>query len=532
MNNTKDSLTIHGGKLNLEDVVAVAREKKRVTLSKESILAIKKAEEILARWAKDGKVIYGMTTGLGDNIRMLIPPKYASELSRNILLSHAAGVGRPLPEEIVRAIMLTRLNCLAQGKSGISLKAVNLLLEMLNKGVHPEVPEQGSVGASGDLAPLAHVAICLLGEGRAEYKGEILQTKEAFKKAGIKSLLVPSYKEGLSLINGTSGMTAIGALLVVDSQLLLKLAQLITAISLEVLFASIKPFDPKGHLLKPHQGQINVAYNLRHILKGSKLIRKDKQITDILEKELGKDVVSSETHRQEAYSLRCIPQILGPVWDTLEFVKRTVLIETNAVDDNPLIISDSDVFHGGHFHGQAVAMAMDYLCIALIEIGILSERRTARILDRTLNRDLPPFLASGKPGLSYGYQGSQFTATSLVAENRSLSTPASIQSISTNAEFQDVVSMGMIAARKARQVFENTVNILILELMCAAQAAEYRGVNKLSKASRILYEEVREVIPKLQSDRIISYDFEKVKSKIFTYLCLTKIENKAEIKLK
>lgn len=531
MNNTNGSLIIHGGKLTIRDVLAVSRDKKKVILAKESTLAVQKAENILSKWAKTGKVVYGMTTGLGDNIRMLIPPEYASELSKNILLSHAAGVGRPLPEEIVRAIMLLRINCLAQGKSGISLKAVNLLLEMLNKGIHPVIPEQGSVGASGDLAPLAHMAICLLGEGYVEYKGKILQTKIAFKNAGIESILVPSYKEGLSLINGTSGMTAIGAILTVDSQLLLKLAQVITAMSLEVLFASIKPFDHKGHLLKPHHGQIIVARNLRNLLRGSQLIKQDKQITDILEKELGEDVVSSETHRQEAYSLRCIPQILGPVWDTLEFVERTVSIETNAVDDNPLILSESDVFHGGHFHGQPVAMAMDYLCIALIEVGVLSERRTARILDRTLNHGLPPFLASGKPGLSYGYQGSQFTATSLVAENRSLSTPASIQSISTNAEFQDVVSMGMIAARKARQVFENTVNVLILELMCAVQAAEYRGVDKLSDASKIVYKKVREAIPKLQSDRIISYDFEKVRSKVFNQLCLSAIENESGIKI-
>lgn len=500
--------TISQKNITLEDIVSVARHGRKVALSESSVKSIKNAEGIVKEWAKEGKVVYGMTTGLGDNIRMLVPPKFASELSSNIILSHSAGVGNSLPNDVVRAMMFIRAYTFAQGKSGITLTAVKLLVSMLNLDIYPIIPEQGSVGASGDLAPLAHLGLCVMGGGEVEYKGKIMKTSLAFKKTGLKPL-IPTYKEGLSLMNGTAAMTAMGALLCYDSAILLKLAQAITAMGLEVLFASIKPFDEKGHLLKPHPGEISVAKNLRLLLKGSKLIRNDKEITDILEKEMSEDVSASETHRQEAYSLRCIPQMLGPVLDTLDFVTRTILTEANAIDDNPLVLSENDVFHGGHFHGQPVAMAMDYLCISLIEVGIVSERRTARMLDRSLNHDLPPFLASGKPGLSYGYQGSQFVATSLVAENRTLATPASIQSISTNAQFQDVVSMGLIAARKTLRVYKNTKYILALELMCAAQAAEYRKPENLSVASKKLYQILRKYVPKLEDDRSTANDFVK-----------------------
>ncbi len=522
---------IEGKKINFSDVLNVAKNNYPITLSDNAIRLINKATSIIEKWVKSGKVVYGMTTGVGDNIRILIPPRLAKELSENIIISHAAGVGKPLPTEVVRGMMLIRINTLAEGKSGVALPTIRLLTEMLNRHIHPVVPEQGSVGASGDLAPLSHIAITLIGEGLVEYKGKIDKTINVFRKLGLKPVSL-TYKEGLALINGTTGMTAIAALLIPECELLLKIAQAITAISLEVLYASIEPFNKKGHLLKPHPGQLAIASNLSLLLLGSRLIKNVKQITSILEKELSDDIKSSDIHRQEAYSLRCIPQILGPVWDILQFVKNTVYIELNAVDDNPLILSENEVFHGGNFHGQPIAMAMDYLAIALTEIGVLSERRTARLLDRTLNHDLPPFLASGEPGLNYGYQGAQYVATSLVAENRYLATPVSTQSISTNAQFQDVVSMGMIAARRTKQIFENTIQILTLELMCAVQAAEFRQAEKLSPASKTLYDVVREVLPKLQGDRVISYDFEKVRNKVYTDECLRKIETTIKHRLK
>ena len=498
--------------LNIHDVAAVARKKASVELSGSVKTKISQSREIIENYVKNNKTVYGVTTGFGPLCKYVISPKKAEELQENLIKSHSSGVGDYLPQDIVRACMLIRCNTLAKGCSGVRLEIIENLIEMLNKGVHPLIPETGSVGASGDLNPLSHMALPLIGEGFVEYKGKIIKSEEAFKECGIEKINL-SYKEGLSLINGTSVMTGIAALLVYDSENILKIAELGAAFGLEVLDGIIDAYDERLQNVKSHPGQIKTAQNIREMLKGSRNVKDRNFILNVLENEKTEDDVSEvNTEIQNAYSLRCAPQILGPVSDIINYVKRVVETEMNSVTDNPIVFSEGkEILHGCNFHGQPVSMAMDFLSVGLAEIGVLSERRTARVLDKNLNNGLPAFLIKEDTGLKSGFMGMQYIASSCVAENAVLSSPVSIQSVSTNANNQDVVSMGTVAARKCKKVLENIERILGVELLVMCQAVDVKNIaDRLGVGTKKAYDFIREQIPVLEEDRILSDDLNKI----------------------
>jgi histidine ammonia-lyase len=423
---------LDGNNLTIEDVVNVARYNYQVELSEQAIENVNKSRKLVDRFVDEERVVYGITTGFGKFSDVVISKEEAQQLQRNLIISHSCGVGDPLDEEIVRATMLLRANALSKGFSGIRLSTLNTLVEMLNKKVHPVIPEKGSLGASGDLAPLSHMVLVLLGEGEAFYNGKRLSGKEAMQLAEISTVELTS-KEGLALINGTQVMTAIGALTVYDSVRLSKLADIAASLTIEALNGIVTAFDEKVHNVRPHLGQINTARNLLKILDNSNMTTNQGDI-----------------RVQDAYVLRCLPQIHGASKDAIEYVKEKVNIEINSATDNPLIFENVEqVISGGNFHGQPMALSFDFLGIALSELANVSERRLERLVNPALS-GLPAFLVE-KGGLNSGFMIVQYSAASLVSENKVLAHPASVDSIPSSANQEDHVSMGTIAARKAKK---------------------------------------------------------------------------------
>jgi len=480
-----------GGTLTLPDVVAVAREGAVVQLSPEAIRRVERARALVDQLVRSRTPVYGVTTGFGKFSDVIISPDQTVQLQRNLLMSHACGVGDPLPEEVVRAMMLLRAQALAQGHSGIRPETLRLLVEMLNRGVHPVVPSQGSLGASGDLAPLAHMALPLIGLGEAYYQGQRLSGEEALRRAGLRPVELSS-KEGLALINGTQAMTGIGALALYDALGLAKVADIAAALTAEALGAIASAWDPRIQALRRHKGQAESAENLRLLVRGSRLITRPGQL-----------------RVQDAYTLRCIPQVHGASRGALSHVAEVLGGELNAVTDNPLLFpDDGTVISGGNFHGQPVALAMDYLAIAVAELADMAERRIERLVNPALS-GLPAFLTR-QGGLHSGLMIPQYTAASLVSENKVLAHPASVDSIPSSANQEDHVSMGTTAARKARQVVANTTRVLAIELLCAAQAVEFVGPEGLGAGTRAAYRAVRDVVPPLDGDRVLAPDIERL----------------------
>jgi len=505
---------IDGETLTIEDVVKVARQNARVVIPEKVKGRVVKSREVLEKLVKEGRVIYGVNTGFGALSNRTIQPQEIEQLQSNLIRSHSTGVGEPLSTEIVRALMLLRANTLAKGYSGIRLETLETLVEMLNKGVHPIIPAKGSVGASGDLAPLSHMILVLMGEGRAEYKGQVLDGKEAMEKTGIKPVQL-EFKEGVALNNGTQLMTAIAALTVYDAEILIKTAEVATALTLEALLGVYDAFHEKIQEVRPHKGQSVTAKNIREIIAESQLIQ------------TGKEAMQKMQRPHDPYSLRCAPQVLGAARDAIAYARRTVEIEINSATDNPLVFPEEETcLSGGNFHGQPISLAMDILGIALTIIGNISERRTARLLDEKLNNSLPPFLIppEAKIGLNSGLMTVQYTAAALASENKVLAHPACTDSIPTSANFEDFVSMAVTAAQKAVKILENTEYIIAIELLCAAQAVEFRGSERLGKGTKMVYNSVRETVPMLKEDRVLSIDIEKVKQLIKKGLLHTVIE--------
>jgi histidine ammonia-lyase len=497
-------LLIDGESLTIEDVIAVARENVEVTLSEDAKEKVRESRKVLEQFVRDKKIIYGVTTGFGALGNVNISEKNTKKLQINLIRSHSACVGKPLEREIVRALMLLRANTLAKGNSGIKLETLETLIRMLNSGVHPVIPEKGSVGASGDLGPLSHMVLVMIGEGEAEYNGKRMSGKEALKKAGIQ-LVQLDFKEGVALNNGTQMMTAIATLAVSDAEKLLKTAEIAAALSLEALEGISDAFDERIHKIRPHKGQIAVAQNLRTLVAGSRLILS------------GKEAVERGLHPQDPYSLRCVPQALGSACDAVAYVKGVVEVEINSATDNPLVFADDKAcLSGGNFHGQPIAVVMDFLATALTVVGNISERRTARLIDENLNKGLPQFLVQKniEKGLHSGLMYAQYVAAALASENKTLAHPASVDSIPTSANFEDFVSMGPIAARKAREVLMNVEYIVAIELLCAAQAIDFRGPGKLGKGTKAAYELLRERVSVLKEDRVLSGDIETLKSMV------------------
>jgi len=491
---------IDGENLTIDDVVAVARDGVEVEIPRKVKEKVKKCRQFLEEVVREKRVVYGVTTGFGALATVTIPPENVEKLQSNLIRSHSAGVGRPLPKDVTRALMLLRANTLAKGNSGIRLTTLETLVQMINSGVHPVVPEKGSVGASGDLAALSHMALVMMGEGEAEYEGEKISGKEAMEKAGITPVKLDS-KEGLALINGTQLMTAIGTLALYDAERLIKVAEIAASMSLEALSGISDAFDERIHRVRPHAGQITSARNVRLLTAGSKMMQTGSRI-------MGK---SEARPPQDPYSLRCIPQVLGAARDAVSYVKRVIKTEINSATDNPLIfIDDKEVLSGGNFFGQPISVAMDLLSIALTVIGNISERRIARLMDENLSLGLPAFLIHKEveKGIHSGFMSTQITAAALVSENKALAHPASIDSIPTEANFEDFVSMGSIAARKAMEILRNVEHILAIELICAAQGIDFRGPDKLGRGTKAAYSMVRKRVSTLKEDRVMSTDIE------------------------
>jgi len=491
---------IDGETLTIEDVAAVARGYAEVEIPQNVRERVEKCRQIVEEFVKEKKVVYGVTTGFGALGSVIIPPKGIKELQLNLIRSHSVGVGKPLDKDVTRALMLLRANTLAKGNSGVRLKTLETLVQMINKGVHSVIPEKGSVGASGDLAPLSHMTLVMMGEGEAEYEGKIMSGKEAMEKAGISPVMLDS-KEGLALINGTQVMTAIGALTLYDAERTIKIAEIATAMSLEALRGISDAFDERIHRARPHQGQITSAQNIRSLISGSQIIKPSKEV-----------VRESEVRPpHDPYCLRCAPQVLGPVRDAVAYVRKVVDVEVNSATDNPLIfVEDKECLSGGNFHGQPISVAMDLLGIALAVVGNLSERRITRLTDEKLSGGLPAFLIHKevKRGIHSGFMSAQMTAAALASENKSLAHPASVDSIPTSANFEDFVSMGSIAARKATEILRNVEYILAIELLCAAQGIDFRGLDKLGKGTSIAYSMIRKRVPVLKEDRVLCKDVE------------------------
>jgi len=485
------SVLIDGVSLACDDVVSVARRRKAVGIApgvRERVELSRRTVEALA--ARDAPA-YGITTGFGHLARVKIPHDELAVLQRNLILSHAVGTGNPLPDEVVRAMLLLRANSLAKGLSGVRFEVIEMLLKFLEADICPLVPEKGSLGASGDLAPLAHLTLALLGEGSVRMGGAEMTAREALGRAGIEPLVLAP-KEGLALINGTQTMTAIGTLALHDAEVLAATADAAASLSIEALRGIPSAFDEGIHLeARPHPGQVACARTLRALLHGSRLVS-----------------APGELRVQDAYSLRCVPQIHGAVRDALAYVKRVLEVEINSASDNPLVFADGTVISGGNFHGEPVALAMDFLCMAVSELGSVSERRIERLLNPALS-ELPAFLTR-HGGVNSGFMIAHYTAAALVSENKVLSSPASVDSIPVSASQEDHVSMGTIAARKARQVVDNVAKVLAVELMCACQAADFRGPQNLAPATRAIYDVVREVVPPLEEDRWLHPDLEAV----------------------
>ena len=482
------TLRLTGHSLSIGDVVAVARRNVSVALDRAAERAVADAAKLVAELAQGNTPIYGVNTGFGDLATVRVPTSQLRELQENLVRSHSVGVGAPLPVDVVRAILVLRANTLASGRSGVRTQTVHLLLDLLNHGVHPVIPKHGSVGASGDLAPLAHAALVLIGEGEAFVDGVRMPGAEALKKKGLSPIeLAP--KEGVALINGTQVMTAIGCLALHDAEVLAASADVIGAMSAEALRSTDAAWDEALHATRPHPGQQAVAANLRALMNGS---------PNVASHRLG------DTRVQDPYSIRCMPQVHGASRDALAYVRRVLEIEVNAVTDNPLVfVEEKRIVSGGNFHGQPVAIALDVATIAVAELADISEARVDRLTNGHTS-GLPAFLTSD-PGTNSGFMVAQYTAAALVTENRLRAFPASVESVPTSAGMEDHVSMGTHAAHKLSAVVRNTRDVLAIEALCAAQGLDLLDAktgSAVEEARRV----IREHVPMLERDRVLAPD--------------------------
>jgi len=497
---------IDGNSLTLEDFINITRKNYKIQLTEEAKERIRKSRALIDRYLEEERIVYGITTGFGKFSDVSITCQEGKQLQKNLIISHACGVGEPLAEEVVRGIMLLRINALAKGYSGIRLSTLNTLIEMLNKGVHPIIPEKGSLGSSGDLAPLSHMVLVMLGEGEVIYKGERMSGKEAMERAGIEPIELVA-KEGLALINGTQVMTSIGAHAIYDSINLSKISDLAAALTTEALRGIIDAFDERIHRVRNHPGQSTSGHNLRAILEGSKMITRQ-----------------GELRVQDPYSIRCTPQVHGASKDCFSYVKERVEIEMNSVTDNPIIFpEDEEIISGGNFHGQPMALAFDFLAIGLAELANISERRLERLVNPQLSNGLPAFLTKNG-GLNSGFMIVQYSAASLVSENKVLAHPASVDSIPSSANQEDHVSMGTIAARKAGEILENTRRVLAMEILAACQAIDLREEKALGQGTEIVYRIIRENIPALEEDRVMYKDLDRCNEILKSNILLEEVE--------
>jgi len=502
---TNKVIALDGSSLTIEKLAAIVYENRPVHLTGTAVKKIENAHKRVRKILESEQTVYGVNTGFGALSHVRIPSKKVKKLQLNLVRSHTSGTGDPLPEPVVKAALVLLVNGISNGYSGCRRVLVETLVEMINKGVYPIIPSQGSLGASGDLIPLAHLAIVVVGEGEAIYRGTRYSGKMAMKKAGIPALTLEA-KEGLSLINGSYVMTALGSLALRKAEILNKLADVAAATTLEATTGSKIPMNPEIHKIRPHPGQIATAANIRKLVEGSEIIASHKYCDRV----------------QDAYSLRCIPQVHGAVKDAVRCCRSTLEIEMNSVTDNPLVFENS-VISAGNFHGQPLAISLDMLGIAMTGLANIVERRIDRLMNPAMS-GLPAFL-SPNPGLNSGYMMAHYLAASISFENRGLATPGSIDSVPVSANKEDYNSNGMWCARKAWQIVNNTEKIIAVELLCAVQALDFIKGWKPGKGTRAAYDAIRQEVPKLKSDRIIQKDINAVIELVQTGQILKAVED-------
>ncbi|CAM3167653.1 histidine ammonia-lyase [Filibacter tadaridae] len=484
-------IELTGSTLTLEQIRRVCYEMETIQIARSSMEKVRSSRAAVERIVKEKKEVYGINTGFGKFSDVTIAEEDVAPLQLNLIRSHACGVGEPFPEIVSRAMILLRLNALLKGFSGVRPIVVETLAELVNKQVHPVIPQQGSLGASGDLAPLSHLALVLVGEGEVFDKGQICAAGEVLTREEIEPIVLQA-KEGLALINGTQAMTAMGVINYLEAEKIAYQSEWISAMTLEGLEGIIDAFHPAIQEVRGYPQQIEVAARMRGLLQDSQLTTRQ-----------------GEKRVQDAYSLRCIPQVHGATWQALDYVKEKLEIEANAATDNPLIFDDGEtVISGGNFHGQPIAFAMDFMKIAVAELANISERRIERLVNPQLS-DLPPFL-SPEPGLQSGAMIMQYAAASLVSENKTLAHPASVDSIPSSANQEDHVSMGTIGSRHASMIIQNVRNVLAIECICALQAVEFRGIDKMASRTREKCVQLRSFVPSITEDRIFSQDIKQI----------------------
>jgi histidine ammonia-lyase len=493
-------IELNGQQFSLEEIESVARGGVRLALGGEARARIEASRRVVERIVEEGRVVYGVNTGFGKLSDVIVPREQLRELQLNLVRSHSCGVGRPLSAEETRAMMLLRANVLALGYSGARAVVVETLLAMLGRDVVPFVPEKGSVGASGDLAPLAHLALVAVGEGEAFFGGERMAGAEALRRAGVEPLRLEA-KEGLALLNGTQAMTAVGALALARACRVARAADVAGAMTLEALKGTPDAFDERVHAARPHAGQREAAAHLRELLGGSEIRESHRE---------------NDPRVQDAYSLRCMPQVHGAARDAFRHVRSLTEIETAAATDNPLVFAEtSELISGGNFHGAALAVAFDYAGIAATHLGNIIERRVDHVVNPSKNEGLPPFLTA-KPGVESGMMVAQIAAVALLNECKVLAHPASADNLPTDGDKEDHVSMGMTAALKLRAIVSNVEYVLAVELLCAAQGLEHRLPLKPGRGALRAYDAVRSHVPRLTRDRPLSADIEKLAAAIRT----------------
>ena len=497
--------------ISISIIKSILFEKIELNIDSQSIRLVEESHQFLLDFVKN-KVVYGINTGFGPMAQYKVDDDEIIKLQYNLIRSHSAGTGERIPDIYVKSAMLVRLKAIMQGKSGIHPSTILLLKDLINNNIYPYIPEHGGVGASGDLVQLSHLALTLIGEGEVSYNGEIQQTKDVFKELGLSPIAI-KLREGLSLINGTSVMTGIGVINIIKAKQLLNWSIVASAMLNEIVSSFDDHYSCELNRAKKHEGQQEIARKLNNILSSSKLITKRKDV--FYNNNTDERVFKRKV--QEYYSLRCLPQILGPIYDTIEYTEKVVINEANSVSDNPIIdLETENIYHGGNFHGDYISLEMDKLKIVVTRLSMLSERQLAFLLNPRLNDILPPFVNLGKLGLNLGMQGAQFTATSTVAENQTLSNSMYVHSITTNNDNQDIVSMGTNSAIMTKRVIDNAFQVQAIEMITLVQAVDYLEIqDKLSSKTLEVYNTIREIVPKFIEDTTKYKDIENITIYLF-----------------
>jgi histidine ammonia-lyase len=517
MSDLRPVVVLNGESLSVADIVAVGVGDKRVALDAKALERCRASREFLEREVAAQRIIYGVNTSFGPMCNKIISADEIETLQVNLIRSHAAGLGDPLKPYVALGVLTVRLNAMMKGCSGVRVQLLELLRDLINAGIAPYIPECGSVGASGDLVHLAHVALAVIGEGNVYHQRNLMPASEAFARAGLRPLRL-SFKEGLATLNGTSAMTAIGAFAAFSARKLLNLACVNAAFALEIFGGIDDAFDEDLHAVKPHPGQKRIAAAIRRLYAGSRNITLRKDMPDIMRRHAaGEPVYETDINVQDVYSLRCTPQILAPVAEALDAAEATLQIEANSCNDNPVVIPEKrKIIHGGNFHGQSIGFAMDSLCMAVATLSTLSERRLNKLLDKHLNEGLPEHLIVGPVGLVMGFMGAQYLATSTTAEIRQMANPVSTLSISCNASNQDVVSMGTIAARKAMKAVSNAKHVLTLETLAQLQALSFRNADGLGHGTARVYQELNRHFAVYDNQRVFHDDLVRFRKLLFS----------------